>query len=66
MSKAKKTGPGRKSLPPDVKKISLSFRADPALAAAMKRLADENARTVSGELLYQIRRVLKELGRMDG
>lgn len=62
MAKQRKPGAGRKKLPDDVKKTHIAFRVDPPLAATIKSLADRNARTVSGEVLFQIRERLKDIG----
>lgn len=62
MAKKRKPGAGRKPVPDDKKKTHLTFRAEPFVHAAFKRLADENGRSVSGEILFQVKQRLKDIG----
>lgn len=43
---------------------NIAFRAEPVLASILKEMADESARTVSGEVLYQVRQRLKDIGKL--
>ncbi|MEL7022151.1 MAG: Arc family DNA-binding protein [Pseudomonadota bacterium] len=46
-------------------RTSFLFRADPAVMEALKRWADDELRSVNGQLEFIVRQALKQSGRLN-
>jgi len=49
-----------------VPRESFLLRTDPKVLAALRRWADDELRSVNGQLDYILRKALRDAGRLDG